>query len=275
MLARGDIGNKAVPDDAAIIQPLRAGLAGHPEFAEVGVEHPVFGFPEAQLSGGTGDAGADDGQIVWMHALEDPRVICGGLRWRYAINAAHAVAAIGKGSLAVWRQLILVDHTGQVLAEFVKACQHSLALAFGLGAGQCRADPAAAQAHEFDIDIVEGLARNRKAGEAQGAVVPAVHHHRRAYVGFDAVLLICRVVAELRLPDALQVKHVSLFQHQAAEGLGQRQNVSFVEQIVRIALGHDGVLIAPDLADNADLGAEVFTAELKCLLQSVGHVQVG
>ena len=269
MLARGDIGNEAMPDDVAVSQWLRTCVACDPDFAQPRMANAVFRAPLGELAGGFADFGHDPVVVLRMDQLDGRPGIDTGLLRCQVIDIADALAAEGKPAVSVAAQLVLVDHAGQVLIEFGEALQQRFAgLLLGLLLEQAAA-PAGAEPHEIEVDLIERSCPRCRGGKVQRAVTAVANDQRNADVALQGKGPVAGVSVEARVTHAVDYHDIVVLIGQVAVGLFEVETGSALRTVLAAAGSDHFIHAATDPADQPEVQLQVITAQVEQSFQAL------
>ncbi|MNM97922.1 hypothetical protein D3C81_1104410 [compost metagenome] len=116
-LALGDVGDEAVPEDAAILQQRRPGISQAPAGALLRQADAIFQMPGRQAGGGGFQRGSVDGEVVRVNQAVDGRAAGRHLVRADFVDVLDAGAGIGEEGLPVGHPPQLEDHAGNLVGK--------------------------------------------------------------------------------------------------------------------------------------------------------------
>ncbi|MCY1417511.1 hypothetical protein D9M71_330470 [compost metagenome] len=154
LLALGDIGNEAVPQHAAILQPPRACIALAPGRIPLRQLHPVLQVPGRQLAGGDVEGSEVRRQVIRVDdRVQGFRVSRQLLRGK-PVDIPNPGTGVGEEGPAVSQAPVLEDHAGNLVGQVGHQCGGLLhLLGHDAHGGNVRGGPDHAQRLAGDIAI--------------------------------------------------------------------------------------------------------------------------
>ncbi|MNP09488.1 hypothetical protein D3C76_1015990 [compost metagenome] len=176
LLALGDIGNEAVPQHAAILQPPRACIALAPGRIPLRQLHPVLQVPGRQLAGGDVEGSEVRRQVIRVDdRVQGFRVSRQLLRGK-PVDIPNPGTGVGEEGPAVSQAPVLEDHAGNLVGQVGHQCGGLLhLLGHDAHGGNVRGGPDHAQRLAGDIAIDHLAAAADPLVAAVPATQPMLH----------------------------------------------------------------------------------------------------